>query len=407
MEDDIHVLKIPSWFYNPSGDSTTTVRDQAIALSNYGIDVGVIFAEIKGPRDFSVNNLRNNHFQIEVDGLEEINVERFKGWRVPTFQKKSLIRVNNFLRKLYYYRAFKRYSSKHGRPDILHAHDAMWGGLVAKYISEKENIPYILTQHRPDIHSKEEVVAGWSREHRLDKWQIKLIKKVFESAERVISVSDSLNRSLSSLTSNTRIKTIYNMVDKEIPSKKTANSEVVFLTLSRHIERKNLSGLIKAFNELSSERDCRLKIPSSGPEEENLKNLVNKMDNVQLNEDVIFLDWMSERDLMEEVRNSNYVVLPSYAECFPMSNLEAVSLGTPVITTPYGGSSEILDEGIGIKISSTEVDSIKIALEEGVMRQNEFDSNKISHYANQNFSPSKICNEIKSLYYDVLNDDRK
>ena len=43
--------------------------------------------------------------------------------------------------------AFEAYIRKHGRPDVLHAHNALYAGLVARSVSRSSGIPYMITEH--------------------------------------------------------------------------------------------------------------------------------------------------------------------------------------------------------------------------------------------------------------------
>lgn len=51
---------------------------------------------------------------------------------------------------------FKKYLSKYGKPDILHAHCAKWAGNVVMLLGKEYGVPYVITEHLPLMLLEEE-----------------------------------------------------------------------------------------------------------------------------------------------------------------------------------------------------------------------------------------------------------
>jgi glycosyltransferase involved in cell wall biosynthesis len=49
--------------------------------------------------------------------------------------------------------------------------------------------------------------------------------------------------------------------------------------------------------------------------------------------------------VVERYQEYDYLIQPSYMECMSLSILEALTAGVPVITTPVGGTPEVITPG--------------------------------------------------------------
>lgn len=122
----------------------------------------------------------------------------------------------------------------------------------------------------------------------------------------------------------------------------SAETECDFLFLSRRETDKGLSDLLAAAGELSREgRRFRLYIAGAGAAEP-FQTQAGKLVGAGL---VRFLSLPSRSDAMAMLRRSRFVVLPSHHEGYPISILESLQAGVPLITTPVGAVPEMLGEG--------------------------------------------------------------
>lgn len=76
------------------------------------------------------------------------------------------------------------------------------------------------------------------------------------------------------------------------------------------------------------------------------------------------LGWISPEQLDSELSAAHVFVLPSYAEGFPMSLIEAMTKGLPAICTDVGGISDSLHDGVnGFLIPPKDIHELKKAME--------------------------------------------
>lgn len=130
-----------------------------------------------------------------------------------------------------------------------------------------------------------------------------------------------------------------------------------FLYVGRLSSEKGVHYLLQALAQLP---DVQLKIAGTGPQEAELKDLATTLNlsNVE------FLGFQNKASLMELLRHCRATVLPcNWFENLPLSVLESLAFGRPVIASAVGGLPEILDQGrCGILVQPTNIQELVDAL---------------------------------------------
>ncbi|MHB8651688.1 MAG: glycosyltransferase family 4 protein [Minisyncoccota bacterium] len=124
----------------------------------------------------------------------------------------------------------------------------------------------------------------------------------------------------------------------------------VILTASRLVPWKGFGTLIELFPSVLKEvPDATLYIVGSGPEEDSLKKLIREHN---LEAKVILLGQLPRAILLRYLKAADLFVLNTFYEGFSHHILEAMSLGTPVLTTRVGGNPElIVDQQEGLLVA--------------------------------------------------------
>tara|TARA_B100001059_G_scaffold25570_1_gene20551 strand:- start:1622 stop:2674 length:1053 start_codon:yes stop_codon:yes gene_type:complete len=152
---------------------------------------------------------------------------------------------------------------------------------------------------------------------------------------------------------------LYNPVP-ELHLNNTAHDTCNFTFMGELSERKGIKDLIHAF--AKSENDnARLLVAGNG----DIHSLVTLCSELGISEKVEFLGWINKDQKLDLLARTDVVVLPSYAEGLPMSILEAMSVGLPVITTPVGAVEDAITHNEhGLLVKPGNVDQISSALSE-------------------------------------------
>ena len=141
-----------------------------------------------------------------------------------------------------------------------------------------------------------------------------------------------------------RLKVIYNGTRITNDEFNKSNSNIIkLITVGRLAPWKNVDSIIEAMYLLKKEDlKINLIIVGSGPQELDLKKQV---DNLNLSNEVIFTGQKKYLELKEYYKSADIYIQASGYEGLPHVLLEAINFDLAIISTPIGGTNEILQDG--------------------------------------------------------------
>lgn len=237
-------------------------------------------------------------------------------------------KIESFLRMLRFFRQ--------QRPDIVHTHHV--------YELIYAVVPAILSGARI-IHTEHEYYSLLGK-------KTLILRCLSHFCYAVTSVSEEVTDFLADTVkvSRDKLHTITNGIDIDKFSGKSQlsrhsigvdDSSFVIGIVARVEPEKNIETLIKAFAELSRQRpDAALVIVGDGSQRTALEELAREL-NVQQN--VHFLGV--RLDIADVVALFDVFALPSHREGLPISLLEAMSCGKPVVSSDVGSISSVIFPG--------------------------------------------------------------
>ena len=139
---------------------------------------------------------------------------------------------------------------------------------------------------------------------------------------------------------------LYNIIDTEVIFDKKAQDANTYdydmIYVGRLTFQKDPQRLMRLCARLKERKpDLKVAIVGTGELEEEVKQLCENLD---IRENVNFLGFQSNPIKM--VHDSKAMILTSRWEGTPMCALEAMALGTPVVSTPSDGMKDLIDDGI-------------------------------------------------------------
>jgi len=166
-----------------------------------------------------------------------------------------------------------------------------------------------------------------------------LVNFVFRHAQKVVALSDSWRVWIETTMMIENVVVVFNGVPP-ISVERQNNNNPTILFLGRLGKRKGTDELILAMRKVLQEiPNTTLELGGDG-DIEVYRRQVSDLKNIQ------FLGWLDESQKRSALGRATIFCLPSWNEGLPMSILEAMSAGLPVVSTPVGGIPEAVQENI-------------------------------------------------------------
>ena len=382
----MHILLLPSWYSTIDKPwRGTFFSDQARALEQHGLRAGLAFVERRSLSRLNPVTLLSSHFQIVSRVEDDVPTLRMKGWSTFAQTTAGAMLWVDFTRRL-----VRAYCARHGTPDIVHGHSAMWGGYAAMIAAQELGRPYVITEHSSSI-----LMLNIAPSVR------RRIRDAYRNAARVVAVSSALKASVDCITGRSSATVLPNTVDSEyfsLPSTPRTTKPFVFLAVGDLVPSKRFDLLIRTFALLHrQERDTRLVIVGDGKQREHLKNLATLH---SVRDAVKFTGALSRPAVRQQMWEANALVMPSDFETFGVVLIEAMATGLPVIVTRCGGPEEIVNAEAGSLVDCSDGKGLLHAMSEFLTRT--FDPQQIRSDVRRNFGYGAIADGLCSLYHSVV-----
>ena len=117
-----------------------------------------------------------------------------------------------------------------------------------------------------------------------------------------------------------------------------------------------------------------------------------------------FIGWVQDTQKQQAICNCDIFILPSYFEGLPVSILEALASGKPVIATNVGGIPSVIQNGYNGWLFSAQNFSALDAIFESIFLHKkkliQYQSNALQ--TAQQFTPNIIFNQLKNVYTSLV-----
>jgi glycosyltransferase involved in cell wall biosynthesis len=388
----MHVLILP--MYYPERDSSPhrgyMFHEQAAQVAKTGCKVGLVFTEQRPLKNLSCRSFfKESHFQLTAEEADGFTTLRMHAWN----PKLSTVTGGKLWVRMTIH-SVKQYIKRYGRPDIIHAHFAIWAGWAAYNIYKEMGIPYVVTEHASSINGG-----------AVPETQIPYLKEVYSHAKKVICVGSMLRGNLLKYTSSPeKVMVIPNFVDTNVflpaEEKKDKNKAFTFISVGNLSKRKGFADLINAFEQsLKDKPQVSLLIVGDGEETEALRGQIAALG---LEQRITLTGRYSREQLAKCLPQCNAFVLASYAETFGIVFIEAMSAGLPAIGTICGGPEDIITPQSGYLIQPGDTRALAQRMKDMYEHYEDFDGKAIRQSVVDRFDFGLAGEKLKSIYQEAL-----
>ncbi len=290
--------------------------------------------------------------------------------------------------------------------NVIHMHEyRSIQNIVVQHYAKRHAVPYVLQAHGslPLIAAKQ-----WLKRRYDDMWGRRLLR----GAARVIALTVTEAEQYQSMgVPKERIEIVPNGVDlsefetlpdKGVFRKKQGISpgEKLILYLGRIHQTKGIDLLIRAFAGLAGKHE-NVRLAIVGPDDGYLSELTTLARELLISDRVMFTGAMYGVERLEAYVDADVFVTPSFLG-FPVTFLEALACGTPIVTTDIGASLDWLNERVGY-VTGYDAGQMEAAIDR-ILRNPET-TGKFREEANklvrERFNWPKITEKLEQIYLEI------
>lgn len=376
-KDSISTLLVTCWFPNDENPQQGTfVLDHAKSLSFASIDCSVLYIRINKGNEFFKKNTKE--YSIDNVKVTELNIQsRF--WKYlyqfPLFIKRTVLKEVD--------------SRIIQEADVIHSHVIFPAGILGWYLARKYHKPFVITEH-------------WSRTLSfLKKHPLGFLgKKVYENADALIFVSESLKQKVATKVRNPDISIIPNPIDgtlfryKVKPKPKPVRITLAATWKKRSPKRGDL--VLEAIRGLKDAISVPFQVDFVGDGDALIeyKKIVEEYD-LPVN----FCGYEKKEALAERMQKSHLFLHPTESETFGIVVFEALKTGTPVIASDLDVFKSHIHIGNGI-LAENDINSWREAIIKALNSQYNYE--EIAKEYKMPFSQSDVAFKTKEVYEKTI-----
>ena len=232
-----------------------------------------------------------------------------------------------------------------------------------------------------------------------------IIRTLLNRSDTIIALSHQWKKDLYRISKNPHIRVIYNPTIMHKPNRnpgREGQAPVKFLFMGRLGKRKGVYDIVESVKSIRSE-NVEIQLYGDG-EVENVQQMINAR---AVNGKVSVYGWISGDRKDATFRSADVLILPSYHEGLPISVLEAMAYGMPVVATDVGGIAEAVEDGVnGFLIQPGDRDKLAsridaLAASSGLRER----MGRLGHeMAARKFALPVIIEQLEDLYDELLDD---
>jgi glycosyltransferase involved in cell wall biosynthesis len=229
------------------------------------------------------------------------------------------------------------------KPNLIHAHSAK-GGVIGKLVGKILNVPVLHTPH---------AYSYLSTQNSIKKKLFLLIEKslVFKgnkilatsNSEKIRAIKDVGYKEINVITFNNSIKPILNIKTTKI--NKTWPDKYI-CSVGRPSFQKNIELMLHVLHEIrNKEPDIHLVLMGVGYYAPRLREIRHIINELKLEKNITLLEWTTQDQIFRIIQDSVLYLSTARYEGLPLSIIESLAIGKPVVATDVDGNRDLIING--------------------------------------------------------------
>lgn len=380
-----HILPLPEVFK----ENDFVFKTYTAYRSLYRNDKIVIIKPVK--INLNLITFLKGNSRLKKIGKRTWNIQNFQVEIFPFFSAWGLRNIHAIITRSIYFinkrkiqKLFTEYSF-----DVIHAQFIFSDGQLAHLLSKRFNVPYLVTTHHERFYF----------EHKISKREA---MKILRDAAYITPINHSNYLFFKSLgLSHVALSPLgfnKNFIRRQ---KQPEDGPVNILTVAALIKLKNIDKVIKAIGILVKRNDIRYTVIGSGPEQNNLEDLVSSLG---LQDIIHFISHVPHDKIAQEMYKHDIFIMPSYFETFGRVYFEAMAMGIPIICAKNSGIFGIFKDGKeGLSVEHNNIEDIALKLESLIANEKERIRIGMNGKALvENYTWDNIAKELHAKYEDCV-----
>lgn len=345
-------IYLVAWWFDTLGGMERHMTDAAIALARRGCNVTVFSEMPVAPGNQYIGALKEAGICVilprKTSELADRVTDSRLNRRIEQWQFDRLGKANGMLEtyrreqvNCLQTRALFKAMTKRAKlfpPDVIHVHGCRLG--------QREIMQWATARHYPCVYTEHVTIGDWGGPFDPTSPQV-----VTSTVDVIATVSDYSRKSLLSyFPEGTEVQVVHHVVRDPWDGDPAASlpqasrdRPAKLVAVGRLAPHKGYETLLRAVADLR-ERGIALslRIAGSGEQQAELEALSRSLD---LAECVTFLGHVQQDKVTALWRDADIAVLPSLTEGLPLSVVEAMAQGRPVVASQVGGIPEVVIDG--------------------------------------------------------------
>jgi len=232
------------------------------------------------------------------------------------------------------------------------------------------------------------------------------IKRSVKRTSKVIAVSKNTKQDLINLykVNSQKIQVVYEGIAENfyapVDNSQSVSEDPYLLFLGRIEERKNVTGIIRAFEIIKEKYHLPHKLFLVGKPGYGYQAIEKKIKNSKFKDEIFEAGYVSDKEKESFLEQADVFLFPTFYEGFGLPILEAQSLGVPVITSDNSSMPEVAGDG-GVLVDPNNHKAIAEAVNRLFLDKNFRNDIIRKGYENtKRFSWEKCAEEISKIIED-------